>query len=384
MIGILTFYWADDYGALLQTYALKCYLEKTSIEKVEIIPYSPVRLSGRYWFFPIIASLNGEKITYHFFHSRFNRNLLHVSVFIKRKRNIRAFRRKYLTRKFPVRRCSKISLEKYSYVFIGSDQVWNPEITVGLDDAYIGNIQRKGTCQFVAYAASFGSDKLPEEYCEKFRDAACHNFYAISLREQSAVPFIENLLGAPAVSVLDPTLLLEKQDWINAGRKIAAQNYILFICTEINEQMLQYLHRLSRTTGKRIIHLTPFVHNYTVSSSEIHDECGPAEYIGYFQNAAYVITNSFHGTVFSIIFEKPFMAFSHSSKNARLKNLLRICNLDSRLIGSEDNLDITKIDDKIDWDMVKENLEKEKQLSFRFIHDIINPVPNNTPEEVIL
>lgn len=371
MIGILTFYWADDYGALLQAYALKYYLEKTSDKEVVIIPYSPVRLSGRYWLFPIIASQDHDKIKYFLYRSRFYNNLCHFPVFIKRKWNMRIFRHKHLTGKSPVRNGKKISLEKYSFAFIGSDQVWNPEITVGLDDVYTGNISRKGNCKLIAYAASLGSDKLPLQYSEKFATAVRNNFYAISLREKTAVPFVESLLNRSVTNVLDPTLLLEKQEWINAGREISARGYILFVSTEMNGKMLESLHALARKTGKKIIQLMPFVHNNTADSVETHIECGPAEYIGYFQNADYVITNSFHGMAFSVIFEKQFWVFSHSSKNARLESLLKKLNLESRLIKPENEQNISEIDTKIDWKTVRILLEKEKKISFGFIDNIL-------------
>ena len=136
---------------------------------------------------------------------------------------MRRFRHTYLIRKPAIRNVDRISLKKYSYVFVGSDQVWNPEITVGLDDAYIGN-----------YAASFGGNAVPEEYKVDFESAVNKNFAAVSLREKSAVPFVEDILQRSVVDVLDPTLLLEQKEWESLGKLPKEQDYILFVFTEYN------------------------------------------------------------------------------------------------------------------------------------------------------
>ena len=122
MIGILTFHWADDYGAMLQAYALKCCLE-------------------RYWLLPVIGIEMDRKIRYFPGHYGIIRNVSHLGTFLRRRRNMRCFRHMYLTQEPAVRKAYRLSVKEYSHVFVGSDQVWNPEITVGLDDAYMGNLR---------------------------------------------------------------------------------------------------------------------------------------------------------------------------------------------------------------------------------------------------
>lgn len=372
MIGLLTFYWADDYGALLQAYALKYSLEKIGHGKVEVIPYAPVKFTGRYRLFPILSTLKkGEKIKYSFNRSKFHTNMYYLPIFIKRKINMHIFRYHYLSKKLPIRKSSKLSVKKYKSVFIGSDQIWNPDITIDLDSAYIGNIKNKGTCKLIAYAASFGGNNLPEAYRKEFANAIKHNFFTISLREKSAIPFVENLLNRHIIDVLDPTLLLEKHEWVKISKKPSRKKYILYIRTEKNEKMLQCLYALSQKTGKIIVQLAPLGHNDKYGVIENYATVSPTEYIGYFDNADYIITNSFHGVAFSIIFEKQFWAFSHSSRNARLECLLQKLNLGSRLISPDENRELTEIDAKIDWTFVRSALEKEKETSFKFITDAL-------------
>lgn len=369
MIGMLTFHWADDYGAMLQAYALKQYLQKASGEQVEIIPYAPIKLTGRYWLLPILASQVDGKLRYRFYFKRFKRNMTYLADFIKRRKNMKKFRRSYLTSNSIKSKADKISLKKYSCTFVGSDQVWNPEITVGLDDAYIGNIKEKGTCKLISYGASFGGNTIPEKYCQNFIKAVNKNFSAISLREKSAVPFVENMLDRKVQDVLDPTLLLEKKEWEKMGIQPQEQGYILFIYTEYNEQMVQYLRNLSLKIHKKVIQLSMPWSDEKENWIDIEIGGGPSEFIGYFQNADYVITNSFHGMVFSVLLEKQFLVFSHSSKNARIENFLEKLDLKARLIEIEEKITMEAMTDKIDWECVKVLLEKEKEHSVRFIRD---------------
>lgn len=369
MIGILTFHWADDHGAMLQTYALKHYLEEASKEKVEVIPYGPIKLTGRYWLYPVVGMEKNGKIKYFFSRFGFKRNVTYFCEFLKRRRCMRNFRRNYLTRKLAISRIKSISFQKYSCVFVGSDQVWNPEITVGLDDAYIGNIKERGNCKLIAYAASFGGDVLPEKYLAKFRKSVNKNFSAVSLREKGAVPFVKSFFHGNVTDVLDPTLLLERAEWEKIGKRPQEQDYILFVFTEYNAQMFQYLHELSIELKKKIIQISLPLLRQKTDRIRFSIEGGPSEYIGFFQNASYVVTNSFHGMVFSILMEKQFLVFSHSNKNARIENLMEKLSLESRMIELGRMPEKETILEEIDWEYVKKLLKKEREHSVRFIKD---------------
>lgn len=370
MIGILTFHWADDYGAMLQTYALKYYLEKVSKEKVEIIPYAPIKLTGRYSLYPVVGTEIGNKINYSLISYTFIRNVSYLYEFLKRRRCMRNFRKHYLTAK-PTVRSERISLKKYSAVFVGSDQVWNPEITVGLDDAYIGNIREKGNCKLIAYGASFGGEVLPEKYHAHFMKSISENFSVVSLREKSAVPFVRSFFQGNVTDVLDPTLLLEQKEWKKIGKLPQEQGYILFIYTEYNEQMIEYLHDLSGEVQRKVVQISMPWPGQIRDWIHLEIKGGPSEFIGFFQNAEYVVTNSFHGMVFSILFEKKFLVFSHSNKNARIENLLDKLSLSSRMIKSGCMPEKGRIEEKIDWMYVKKLLEKEREYSAEFIRNVL-------------
>lgn len=365
MIGILTFHWADDYGAMLQAYALKRYLEKLSGKKVEIIPYAPVKLTGRYWLCPVAGVHKNGKIQYFFMRSQFRRNISFLRKFLKRRKSMREFRYRYLTRETLIKKADKLFIKNYDWVFVGSDQVWNPEITVGLDDAYIGNV--KENCKFVSYGASFGNDTLSETYCCEFIEAICHNFSAISLREKSAVPFVKSFFHGKVTDVLDPALLLTRKEWEEIGKASWKKNYILYVYTEYNKQMVQYLQNLSIKLKKKVIQLTMPWPGQKTDWIDFEIEGGPLEYIGFFKNADFVVTNSFHGLVFSVLMEKQFLIFSHSNKNVRIENLVEKLNLKQNLIEYGRIPDEEEILKEIDWECVEKLLEKERAHSTIFI-----------------
>lgn len=367
MIGILTFYWADDYGAMLQAYALKRCLEKVSKTQVEIIPYASVRLEGRYWLFPVTGRENGEKIKYIFLWDRFLINLYYFHRFLRKRKNMRDFRHQYLTRKPTARKADRLSLKKYSHIFVGSDQIWNPEITIGLDDAYLGNIKDKGDAKWIAYGASFGGDSLPAKYEKDFSDSVSHNFSEISLREKSAVSFVNKFFHKNVTDVLDPALLLERKEWEQIGKLPASQDYILFIYTEYNGDMIRYLQELAGELKKKVIQLSMPRLRRRTGWADLEIEGGPLEFLGFFQNASCVVTNSFHGMIFSILMEKNFLVFSHSNRNARIKDLIEKLELKPRLVERGRIPTKKEMIEEIDWEHVKKLLERERGRSVRFI-----------------
>lgn len=371
MIGILTFHWADDYGAMLQAYAFQACLKKLSGEQVEVIPYAPVKLTGRYLLCPFVGAETDRGIRYHFSAYGFVRNLVHFHSYLKRRKNMRQFRCQYLTCEPAVRKAAGLSLEKYSCIFVGSDQVWNPEITIGLDSAYTGDIRKKGDCRLVAYGASFGSDSLPVTYHAEFEKAVNMNFSEISMREKSAVPFVRRFFSGTVTEVLDPALLLGRREWENIAKLPEQEHYILLIYTEYNAQMLKFTQKLSAEPGKRVISVSMPELRKKVRWIDFQIGGGPSEFIGFFQNADYVVTNSFHGTVFSVLMEKQFLAFSHSDKNARLENLLGKLGLKPRLIEYGRTPEREELLQDIDWERVGRLIKKERAASMEFIKMVL-------------
>lgn len=371
MTGLLTFHWADDYGALLQAYALKTCLSSLC-GKTEIIPYAPFRLPGRYWRIPLRAvQCPDGSVSYSLNRPGLKRNMALGSIFNERKSRMREFRQKYLTDRPPVISSKLLSLKKYDHIFVGSDQVWNPDITIVLDDAYIGNIKKEKDCRLIAYAASFGGSSIPKKYWDKFAKYAGSSFSAVSVREKSAVSFAGELLKRQVTHVADPVLLLEKSEWEKLAVTPDDNGYILLHFTEWNRNMAMCAYMLASITGKKIIQTSLPLYE---DISEWVQPCvggGPAEFIGYIKNADCVITNSFHATLFSVLFEKQFFSFEHSVFGARSADMLREIGLESRLICGTEFPFVENIWKKIDWAEVHGRLDEERSRSIKFILDSI-------------
>lgn len=371
MIGILTFHWADDYGALLQAYALKHRLEELAGD-VEIIPYAPVKLTGRYWLCPAYAQLVNGKLHFHLRRHVLKQNLTLGGSFLARRRRMRSFRRKYLTAARPVRRADRLSLEPYEAVFVGSDQVWNPDITVDLDDAYVGNIPRRGKCRLISYGASISGHVFSPPEVEKLRRFAGDGFAGISLRERADAERLEQLLGREVRDVLDPVLLVEPSHWRSLARPPVEEGYILLYLTQPHESLIRCARALSARLGKKLISLSPPWYFGETGAVESQIGSGPAEFLGYIQNAGCVLTNSFHATAFSALLEKPFLTFRHRERNIRLYELLHGLGLDDLLVEDVPADEVLPLWASVDWDGTRQRLKDKRETSETFILECLD------------
>ena len=196
------------------------------------------------------------------------------------------------------------------------------------------------------------------------------NFFGIAMREKSAVPFVKRFFRGYVTDVLDPTLLLEAKEWKKVGKIPKQRNYILFIYTEYNALMVQYLHKLSMELKKKVIQVSIPWPGQGKKWINLEIEGGPSEFIGFIQNADYIVTNSFHGMVFSILMEKKFLVFGHSDRNARIANLMEKLDLKLRLIEGR-MCSKEEIMEEIDWEHVRKCIEKERKRSTEFIESMM-------------
>ncbi len=252
---------------------------------------------------------------------------------------------------------------KYDRIVCGSDQIWNYQIT-NFDKNYFLDFcddRRKK----IAYAASFGFDSLPPRYVEEYR-TLLNTFNCISVREWQGRNIVRDLTQREAEVVLDPTMLLARSDWENVAQDYKNNNYIfVYAFGRLTPAMKTLLRKLSARTGCAIVY-----NSYTITRpiKATYEKCvGPAQFLGMFKNARYVVTNSFHGTAFSIIFNKDFfleMLPVAQGINSRLENILDVFDLRSRLIGNRTEVNINEA---IDYDRVNHILRAEREKSMSYI-----------------
>lgn len=365
MIGILTFYWADDYGALLQCYALKTYMSR--FDNTAVIPYYPKNLRYRYRLLKYSRSDKMRKKIRMVVHQ------LRTKEFYSRlaaKLRMAHFRRRFLTadfRKLDSARSIPAYRPGISAYIVGSDQVWNPEITEGLQEGYFCAFPKPEGVRFIAYAASIGSERLDVAYDARIA-RYFENFAAVSVREGTSASYIEKLYGREPETVVDPVFLLEKKDWeqLLKNKDLSKKNYIAVYDTEYNEEMAHYIASLREKLRLPVLVLRAEKRYYDWGGQEEYARgCGPLEFLEYLYHAAYVVTNSFHGTAMSIIFHKSFAAFPHSKRKARLEWILHAAGLESRMAHTIP--EGVQGMEKVDWHQVDKALQEEIERSRSFI-----------------
>ncbi len=399
MIGILTFYWADDYGAMLQSYALKTYLNQYG--GAVLVPYFPRALRGRY---RVIHYNRADSIPRRLYKMAGQLRPENLRRAFKRRKRMKAFRQEFLTGE---RKSLDSSKDIFKYksdinVYVaGSDQVWNPEITEGFQEGYFCTFRKwkKSGARYAAYAASIGMERLNEKYDRKLA-GLLSNFDVISIREPLSKPYIAKQWGKEPEVVLDPVFLLKKKEWEVLSGKLTKEavrhmiygadgafsgdtavnsggRYIAVYDTEYSPEMAQYLRKLEKYSGLAVAVISAVHKTYRWTEKEKRlVGLGPLEFLGVLQHAAYVVTNSFHGTAFSIILKKQFAAFPHSTRGARMLDILRTARLEDRLVSGGKRE--VRIDEKIDWDEVDKALEKEITHSKAFIQNEILASPEGT------
>lgn len=351
-IGILTFHRADNYGAVLQCYALQEVLKLLG-NKVEIINYKQPYIEKFYH--PIKKEefrnvLKKPQWYYGYF----------IKILPKRyKKYLRykLFRSQHLTTGKAFEDNKQIP-GHYDTIIIGSDQVWGLHCTNGIDEIFFGEFQHK-ECKIVGYGISgniLSLEKIGNECLKKY----CRNFNKISFREEGFKEYIKENIGVNGDLVLDPTLLLDKNSWEKVTDKIKfPTNYILTYFLQYGEgweEMNEYISTFAKKTDCKVINI------FDVANS-------PAEFLGWIKSAKYIITTSFHATVFSIIFEKQFYTLkTHNGHDARYVNLLNKLEIQDRAIEFNE-LNSIKYR-PIDYTKVKTILTKLKNASVEYLKSI--------------
>ena len=358
-VGIVTFHRAINYGAVLQTYALQQFLEENAIH-AEVIDY---------------RSRTIEEL-YDVFHPFLN-NIRTLSVIprIKKKNGFQAFIKKFLSLSKEVHTKEELKelINDYDCFITGSDQVWC-EKCAKHDQNYFLDFIKDGNMKF-SYAASIGKTQFDEKTIECYKELLTQYDY-ISIREESSRKLLEQCGKRENVFVhVDPTLLLSADKWDRLRkRKVQKGKYILVYTVLGQYHLFEYAKKLSEKTGLPIIYLNDtMLHRQKGMKYQV--AVTPEEFVGHFAEAEYVVTNSFHGTVFSILYHKQFMVEVEAvgRRNIRSEELLNSLGLNSRILGSENQ---DQIESKVEWKIVEQKLEEEREKSRRYF-DLIEHVGEN-------
>lgn len=367
-ILISTIHRGFNMGSALQTYALSEILKNLGHVPV-ILDYIPNRMNLR------------EKIVHHIkiifsFKSSFNDRYLSVrGIAILMSNNIvyHRFFKKHINLTKSYYTYEEIlhdtAIKYYDAYMTGSDQVWNSIHNRGIDFVYFLGFA-PGNKPRVAYASSFGKNELDHEEAtiiEKFLS----RYRAVSVREKSAVKIL-NSIGIDGVNVLDPTLLLNKDDWTKRMPKIKIKNkFLLIYSVEPNKiKLIEYAVQIAKLLNLKIYMVEWGVKKYPKVDKMINF-ISPLCVLSYFVDACYIVASSFHGTALAINFNKQFISIQPEKFNTRVVSILEITGLTDRLMD-EHSFSIEKATEIIDYSNVNCILAKERGKSISFIENSLH------------
>ncbi len=384
-VGIVSCYFKDNYGSMLQAYATKKILDKNEIPNETInIKYNKDFKNGkRKYYLSQITNFKFIKNKLGMVKLKIDKKLnkqLGKNIAI-RTQKYKEFRKEFNLSRFnnTFKDLTNQAKELYSDVIVGSDQLWLPVNVVA--DYYTLNWV-PDEINKISYSTSFGFSSIPNKYVELYRNFLNRINY-LSTREESGVQIIKDIVARDAKLVCDPTILLTKDEWHEESSKERKydEKYILCYFLGNNIEHRKFAERLRKKTGYKIVSLN-HADEYVKYSDEFCDyapfDIGPREWISLIENAEYVCTDSFHGTVFSILFNKMFFDFrrhnnkSKVSTNSRIDSLLDVAGISKEriLVGNED---IDKVlTYKIDYNKVDENINKFREDSQKWLFDSIS------------
>lgn len=345
-IGIMTFHRAHNYGAMLQTYAIKTALEDLGAD-VSVIDYAPDYIDKQYQYFKPVKNLKA--------------NILKaVNLFsnVSKNNKFNAFKNTYFNL-VPFH-----TKETFDVIIYGSDQIWNPNISNGFDGVYFG-VHDIHTLKNVAYAASIGKSSLNKRELSDITELL-KNFSEISLREESAEKILRDCYDGNIEIVLDPTLLLSSIMWDKiAMLPEVTEPYILVYEVNKDPNTITAANKLSTISGFPIYEIS-YQKTKLCNKHRVFTGVGPEEFIGLIKNAEYVVTNSFHGTAFSLIYRKNFYTVAHYAYGSRMVDLLNKIGLGNRIIDT-----LPDVIEPIIYEPVSWKIENERVKSLDFIKRVI-------------
>lgn len=383
-VAIVSCYFKKNYGSMLQAYATQKFLDNQGIENETInieenIDFKKGKskfYKSQIFNFTFIKSKMGmvklkldKKIN-----KKLQENLsVRDKAFEKFKSNFK------LTKPFHTYKELTDNSNNYGSFIVGSDQLWLPVNVVA--DYYTLNWVPENINK-VSYATSFGISIIPEKYKEMYKKFLERINY-ISVREKNACKLVKDLSGRKAELVCDPTLLLDKNEWMEIQQEspIIEGNYILCYFLGKNIEHRKFAERLKEKTGYKIVSLN-HSDEYVKYSDKFADETpydiGPGEFVNLIRNAKYVCTDSFHGTVFSLINQVEFFTFerfssknSKVSTNSRIYSLLELVNLKDRLLKGNENVEEI-LNKKINFGEVNQKIEKFRESSRNFLKNALS------------
>ncbi len=363
-IIVITKHYVNNYGSVLQTYATQELLGQTG-GQVYIANYMLPGSAGMKTADMVLRRYSsGSRV------KKFVLKAVLLPTIVRWKRVFGGFLKKYLNvYGSPTDQCDVLAeeLPEADIYCTGSDQVWNPKTNKGLKPAYFCEFAPEGK-KVVSLAASFGQTDMGEEDQERLKKYL-RKYCLLSVREKSGVEIL-NRTGYSSREILDPAMIMTAEFWkkLAAGRRIK-KDYILIYQLNTNKEFDRYAARAAEKLGKKLVRICTR-YDQAVKNGKSVLIPSVEEWLALFYYADLVITDSFHGTVFSILFQKEFVNLYPPQFAERLKSLLSLFGLERRYVSDYNSFDI--LGEKIDYESVNKILDCKRKDAQEFIGKILS------------
>lgn len=338
-IGIITMHKVLNYGSALQAYALQRKITELGYES-EIIdyrfpPHKKTRITIRSVFEGLFDFMRALLMG---FPKKKKERKFQVFYDVFYKLSPKSYNSETIVRDVP----------KYDVYMTGSDQVWNPR-HIGSDTNFLLAFALQDKPK-VSYASSFATSSIPEE-SKKLYEKYLKEYCCISVREISGASLVRDLAGKESTVCCDPVFLLNREQWDAVAEKARNRNeekyilvYALYYMFDPYPELLKIIDNAQKTLGYKVLYLDGRKEDVFRPNSSVLKSGGPSEFVNLIKNAELVITSSFHGVAFSLIYEKPLMAIVRKEDKAdnRIPSLLKIAEAEKSLVAYNSNLKLSR------------------------------------------
>lgn len=363
-IGVLTQPLHNNYGGLLQAFALQKVLKKQGFE-VSTVDFTTKSKAPLWGIKSLLANIVKKYILRRKIKSIFPMTEYEKAEIGQETRRFIAENIKLTQRINSLEEFRYLKSYKFDAYIVGSDQVWRPVYSPGISAFFLDFLGDDNKTKRMSYAASFGIDNC-DEYSStdltKFSKLAAQ-FDAVSVREDSAVELCKNSFSTSAVQVLDPTMLLDMSDYIELVKKDQipqSEGNLMVYVLDKTEAKSAIIDKVVKAKG-----LTPFT---VLPESKTGIYPPVTKWLRGFMDAEFIVTDSFHGVAFSIIFNKPFIAIGNQYRGlARFTSILKVFGLQNRLVVTEQELTEDKLNWNFDYTKLNDIRDHERKFSLSFL-----------------
>lgn len=364
-VALVIFRFGPSHGSILQTYALTRTLESMGHKVTIIDRQRPFDINNFKTLISRVVKnvLRGEISRNDFYLDSFSPlEMSELNLFINRE-----LRAQTITTRSS-KNLYKIGKMDFDAYVVGSDQTWRPKYVFNIYDYFLDFVPEKKKCKRVAYAPSFGTSdwEYTEEQENKCKELA-RRFNAISVREEDGLKMCQDRLCVDATHVLDPTLLLQSNDYKKFVTK-GGSSYLGCNFLDFSQSKIAIVHRVAEKLSLPINQLIQ-MGNKGISPQE---RIAPSieKWLSGICNSEFMLVDSFHATVFCILFHKKFLTIGNQARGlSRFVSLLKMVGLEDRLITENGNFDCRLLNSEIAWDKVEEKLSVNREKSIRFLRE---------------